>query len=370
MYILPSACSFHFCRTSVLTATSLARAPPELAHRPYVDILPAPSKLRTPLHFTQAELDLFRGTNLWGATLDRQRSWEAEWEDCREFLESHSEELGGSFTWNEYLTASTYLSSRAFPSSLLSETPSLVTSPTSYPVLLPGVDSLNHARAQPVSWVVAHPNSTTSFTTQCVEPTISLVLHTPTPAGAELFNNYGPKPNAELILGYGFALRDNPDDTIVLKIGGAQPEGEGANSKWEVGRDARGAEPVWEAVQAAVHAQNRYDVEEDERDSYSTEDELWATEVLAEMAEDLLSRLPEPPAEDGESTVRPEVAEMLGYYVEGAYCHTISSYRTLKEAAAGQRDVLHSLMDFAKSKEERIIESARERGIEIVEEPA
>ena len=58
------------------------------------------------------------------------------------------------FTRELYLTAATHLSSRAFPSTLLSDTPSLVSTPTSYPVLLPGVDALNHARAQPVSWAV------------------------------------------------------------------------------------------------------------------------------------------------------------------------------------------------------------------------
>ena len=129
-------------------------------------MLPSPDKLRTPLHFTQAELDLFKGTNLYGATLDRRREWEAEWEKCREFLAAHDSALGERFTWQEYLTASTYLSSRAFPSTLLSETPSLVSSPSSYPILLPGVDSLNHARAQPVSWVVSHPPRTLPSTTQ------------------------------------------------------------------------------------------------------------------------------------------------------------------------------------------------------------
>ena len=65
------------------------------------------------------------------------------------------------------------------------------------------------------------------------------------------------------------------------------------------------------------------DVDEDEREAYDTEDELWATEVLAEMAEDLLSRLPGeafPSNDDNpEGTVRPDVVEMLCYYVEGMH---------------------------------------------------
>lgn len=302
-------------------------------HRPYVNILPGPHILHTPLHFTSVELNLFRGTNLYGATLDRQRVWEAEWEDCRDVVEAHDPELAERFTWTEYLTASTYLSSRAFPSTLLSANPSLASTPDSYPILLPGVDSLNHARAQPVSWAVTHPDSTTSYPhipAPPLTPTISLVLHTPTAQGGELFNNYGPKPNAELILGYGFALAHNPDDTIVLKIGGAGRDDAGAEQKWEVGRHARGIEPVWEAVKAAVRAQNQLeaggdaDEVEDAEQGDSVEDELWATEVLAGMAEDLMSRLPSG-AQRPDASVRPEVVEMLDHYVEGTVLYRLAS---------------------------------------------
>ena len=41
------------------------------------------------------------------------------------------------------------------------------------------------------------------------------VAHT----GAEVFNNYGAKPNDELLLGYGFVLEDNPEDFVSLKMG-------------------------------------------------------------------------------------------------------------------------------------------------------
>lgn len=39
--------------------------------------------------------------------------------------------------------------------------------------------------------------------------------------GAQVWNNYGPKPNEELLHGYGFVLAPNPDDTLGLKLGGA-----------------------------------------------------------------------------------------------------------------------------------------------------
>lgn len=37
--------------------------------------------------------------------------------------------------------------------------------------------------------------------------------------GYEVFNNYGAKPNDELLLGYGFVLPGNPEDFVSLKMG-------------------------------------------------------------------------------------------------------------------------------------------------------
>ncbi|KAH9887069.1 SET domain-containing protein [Cubamyces lactineus] len=324
-----------------------------LRHGPYIATLPSADKLRTPLHFNPAELEAFKGSNLYGATLDRQRDWQAEWEQCRAVVAAADPSWGEAFTWDRYLTASTYLSSRAFPSTVLSENPSLVTTPSSYPVLLPGIDALNHARAHPVSWVVSSKSatpSTVSSSSSESEPSISLVIHTVTPRGSELLNNYGPKPNAELTLGYGFSLANNPDDTIVLKIGG--PSASHGGGKWEVGRAARGAEPVWEAVLAAVRAQNDEDDEDEDgegEEGPSIEDELCAADMLAEMAQSLYDRLPPlPPANAAE--MRPEVLQMLEHYLEG------------------QRDILQSLIEFANAKEASALQRAREQGLHIVAE--
>ncbi|OSD03733.1 SET domain-containing protein [Trametes coccinea BRFM310] len=324
-----------------------------LQHGPYINTLPSPEKLRTPLHFTPAEVDAFRGSNLYGATLDRRRDWEVEWEQCKTVVNAANPSWAAAFTWERYLTASTYLSSRAFPSTVLSESPTLVTTASSYPVLLPGIDALNHARGHSVSWVVSSPSASSPTS---AEPSISLVIHAPTPRGAELLNNYGPKPNSELILGYGFSLPNNPDDTIVLKIGGpsaasaSSSQGGSASSpgKWEVGRGARGAEPVWEAVLAAVRAQGGDEEDEDEEGD-AIEDELCAADMLAEMAQSLYDRLPPfPPANKAE--MRPEVVEMLGHYLEG------------------QRNILQSLVSFARDKEAQALQRAREEGLDIVDE--
>ena len=347
-----------------------------LKHHPYIYTLPSPEKLRTPLHFSEAELKAFQGSNLYGASLDRRREWDNEWQQCKTVIDAANTDWGAQFTWcvhishviqsslvlkcsiaarDRYLTSSTYLSSRAFPSTVLSSEPSLVTTPTSHPVLLPGIDSLNHARGHPVSWVVS--------TTEASER-IALVIHTPTPSGSELLNNYGPKPNSELILGYGFSIPNNPDDTIVLKIGGPsapRPMASSSSSplegdiarRWEVGRGARDAEPVWEAVLAAVIAQSAEDDDEmdddDDEDEPSVEDELCAADMLADMAQSLHDRLPPfPPTNAAE--VRPEVLLMLEHYLEG------------------QRDILQALVAFSREKEAAAMEKARELGLDVVDE--
>ena len=154
------------------------------------------------------------------------------------------------------------------------------------------------------------------------------MIHAPTPRGAELFNNYGPKPNAELILGYGFSLPHNPDDTIVLKLGGGPPSTSsststaGSSGKWEVGRAARGAEPVWTTVLAAFAAQNDDATDEGPEDEGAAiEDELCAADTLAQMAQSLHDRLPPfPPVQEHMTEMRADVLLMLEHYLEGTGC--------------------------------------------------
>lgn len=257
-----------------------------------------------------------------------------------------------------YLTASTYLSSRAFPSTLLSRTPSLQPTPSSHPILLPGIDSLNHRRGQPVSWFVSYPNpaadrETSARDIRLVEdPAISLILHSPTTPGQELFNNYGAKPNSELILGYGFSLPQNPDDTIVLKIGGGNSN---QGRKWEVGRNASGINGVWEEVLSLVT--------DNVQDDQTFEDVLEAADILRGMVQTLLDRLPQEfQAMHGE--IRPEVMMMLDHYVEGA--SSLAIFEPILRLASGQRDILQSIIEFTREKEHAAVASALAQGIELV----
>lgn len=140
------------------------------------------------------------------------------------------------FDWRDdrkrYLLASTYITSRSFPSSLLHSPECITTAvgggdasavtPDSYPIMIPGIDLLNHQRAQPVTWTPGQSESTTTTTSSHVGFAVRRSIN----EGEEVFNNYGPKGNEELLLAYGFVIPSNPSSTCSVKLGfkGQLPE--------------------------------------------------------------------------------------------------------------------------------------------------
>ncbi|KZV77840.1 hypothetical protein EXIGLDRAFT_847945 [Exidia glandulosa HHB12029] len=143
------------------------------------------------------------------------------------------------------------------------------------------------------------------------------ILSPATPAGSEVFNNYGPKPNAELILGYGFALPNNPDDTLVLKLSGAA-------ERREIGRDGRNVDAVWEDICTAMGV-------EDEDEETRLGIQYDAVKMLGDMLRGRLEALPILP-EQPTPGVRGDVLDMLRHYVDG------------------QRDVVRDAIQWAEEK--------------------
>ncbi|EGG10415.1 uncharacterized protein MELLADRAFT_76796 [Melampsora larici-populina 98AG31] len=219
-------------------------------HQQYVALLPSDQALMTPLYWSPTELEKLRYTNLYQATLDRRRDWGVEFDDIMSQIKTFVPELHiyllGRLAGSDYLWASTIISSRAFPSTLLEpcirrrdlstsqvyteqsfnvhQSMSLDSISQSVPVLLPGVDMLNHQRGVKVEWRSRHQGDPKS----CVEIVNLDVIG----QGSQVFNNYGAKSTAEWILGYGFALEQkdwdlskrpqdspsNPDDFYSLKV--------------------------------------------------------------------------------------------------------------------------------------------------------
>lgn len=142
---------------------------------------------------------------------------------------------------------------------------------------------------------------------------LDLLLHNSVPAGTECFNNYGPKPNSELILGYGFALPSNPDDTILLSL--AASNSTQANMV-EIGRDATNATHLWELVVSKLS--QLYEPEEgDSGQSSSWELELEAAETIIDLTENKLARLPD--LANRPAGVRQSVVDMVEHYLEGMF---------------------------------------------------
>jgi hypothetical protein len=78
-----------------------------LVHATYLDTLPTWEQLRTPLHFTSSELDIFKGTNLYGAALDRDHLWRIEWTACQSLVAGKNANWANLFTWSVVLSGRT-----------------------------------------------------------------------------------------------------------------------------------------------------------------------------------------------------------------------------------------------------------------------
>lgn len=209
-----------------------------------------------------------------------------------------------------FFAACTYISSRAFPSTVLSSTPSLHPTLDSYPILLPGVDLLNHARGHAVTWLVdAIPISNSTNSPQTYE--ISLLIHPSTPAHSELFNNYGPKSNAEFLLGYGFVIQNNPEDVVAFQM--RQPGGT-TSRRIEIGRLNRGIEPLWEQMVTFTEASMEDDGAKNELPEWQLNIEAGKMFLhFLKGSQEKAPRMPSTPPEG----VRPDVFDMIQIYVEG-----------------------------------------------------
>ncbi|GAA5890206.1 hypothetical protein JCM5296_002850 [Sporobolomyces johnsonii] len=194
-------------------AARLAEEGLELEHRVYVENLPAGEAMRTTLYFSPEERELLRGSNLYGATEERERGWRDEWEEVTSWI--GDEDVRREVGWERWLWACTIISSRAFPSSLIDGD-----KPNSTPVLFPGIDMLNHRPTSKVTWSsdVHVETEGTGAEGKKGKGSLTIVLDEAVGADEQIFNTYGAKSNEELLLGYGFVLAANPADFVALKL--------------------------------------------------------------------------------------------------------------------------------------------------------
>jgi hypothetical protein len=230
---------------------------------PYIGSLPQPDeheKLGTPLYFTASDLEWIRGTDLELAWNQRKQMWRDDWEKGCQILNCAPEwePWRGRWTWDLYRWAATIFSSRSFVSTLIPEEvfktsttnntardpsegtlsstsiyqsisktqadakqaasiqnrdePNINQAPVprneAFPVLFPVLDLANHNSDVRVTW----------FSNAHTEPQdLTIIVESEIPEGQQIFNNYAPKNNTELLLGYGFCIPGRDEVTITFK---------------------------------------------------------------------------------------------------------------------------------------------------------
>jgi len=80
----------------------------QLQHQPYVDNLPPSKSMQTTLYFSKQERELLRGSNLFGATEDREQGWKEEWEEVVGWITD--ERVTREVSWERWLWACTIIS--------------------------------------------------------------------------------------------------------------------------------------------------------------------------------------------------------------------------------------------------------------------
>ncbi|ELR06524.1 hypothetical protein GMDG_02159 [Pseudogymnoascus destructans 20631-21] len=171
---------------------------------PYIRSLPQPDephKLATPLYYPEEARRWLGGTNLPAAIAQREGMWRGDFVSKLIPDEVYGDVLDqpvdGYPSWREKIAE---------------EGP--------YPVLFPLLDIANHDAKAWVEWFVNAQGPVKDF---------SIITDAAIGEGEQVFNNYAPKGNTELLLGYGFLRRRGG-------FGGAQKHGYkvpgGASEKW------------------------------------------------------------------------------------------------------------------------------------------
>lgn len=165
-------------------------------------------------------------------------------------------------------------------------------------------------------------------------PSVSLVSSSICEAGSQLFNNYGAKPNEELLLGYGFVLNPNPDDIVNLRLGTAslpepineklQSKGLDARERFELRRNGEVDKRLLEIMRVLLGGGSEEDEVDDDDDEHVLHEkeeremqlELDVLGMLGGMLEGKLEKL-RTGSKIEVADARAEVRRMCAVYLQG-----------------------------------------------------
>lgn len=181
------------CHHALVAAWLLVeRRRPDSPYHPYFDCLPR-ALPGFPIYASPADLALLDGS-LVTDMLDELR---ADLAADHAALDAHAQSFG-AFDRDELVWARLCVGARGFGATIDgAETSALV----------PFIDMLDHRPGIHTQW--GYDRATESF---------RLVSLRSYDAGEEVFNSYGPKPNARLLVCYGFCTDDSRADEAVLQI--------------------------------------------------------------------------------------------------------------------------------------------------------
>ncbi|TFB01894.1 Ribosomal lysine N-methyltransferase set10 [Trichoderma ghanense] len=192
---------------------------PESFWHPYIQALPQPEDVddwALPPLWPEEEAELLEGTNV-EIGLDKIREdLGREFRDAQKLLLASNQDAEDDFssllTRELYQWAYCIFSSRSFrPSLVLSQDQQRALPPgvsvNDFSVLLPLFDVGNHDMTVHVRWDVVTPgNQAGDASAGDSASAVQLKVGREHRPGEQVFNNYSPKTNAELLLGYGFML--------------------------------------------------------------------------------------------------------------------------------------------------------------------
>ncbi|KAJ3274566.1 hypothetical protein HDV01_002408 [Terramyces sp. JEL0728] len=152
---------------------------------------------------------LLGGTNLEFITFDRLR-WFQQIVPAIEECAGHL--FNGNWTFETFLWAYASITSRAFPKAKKEERFGIDSSTIesdwisiSELCLYPVLDMLNHKRGFKIEW-------------RMKDDGVAFIAREEIPEGSDVYNNYGPKGNENLLGNYGFVLDPNPENYFKITL--------------------------------------------------------------------------------------------------------------------------------------------------------
>eukprot|EP01119_Soliformovum_irregulare_P018099 TRINITY_DN5492_c0_g1_i1.p1 TRINITY_DN5492_c0_g1~~TRINITY_DN5492_c0_g1_i1.p1 ORF type:complete len:734 (-),score=255.62 TRINITY_DN5492_c0_g1_i1:710-2911(-) len=176
---------------------------------PYLSILP--HHIGTPLTFTQGELNILKGSNLYSGTLALKTSVRKSYD---RFLPLVKASVPSGFNFDEVFGFDRFMWAYQI---FWSRSLSILLDGQRIGVLAPLIDMLNH-----------HPKMKVSFFTDEIKKRFRIDAHHEIAEGTQAFINYGNRPNEKLLLYYGFIIPNNDIDWYFVRIG-IQNENENEN---------------------------------------------------------------------------------------------------------------------------------------------